>query len=645
MGNWVTQFTSRNGDTYTITISGRAAATDLTLTAAPEAFYSEEEGDEDLFVNVKVQTGYISIITDDVELLREIIPNSGGSRKVVVRRSGALKWVGYVQPKMLSSDIWNGKNTVRIPVECPLSAMKYRDFVSVDNTESIARIIDRIKDSLIVDYVFQGSMLFAADDTSAMARAWLRKEIFSNYFVREEFSNLDALEAICAVFGWTVRTRCETMYFNQYRNVDAVGSTQIVTADGGEILDGIYYNSDWLQRIMPSRAYDCRAQLIFFEGIKKAEISSMLNPFDDSINLPDNDIKTAIANGTWNPRRIDASTETVNRYYYEEFSNLQIGDWIFAGFNVETYIAYQGETHDINNAQYNIAIASTPWMPINTDPQDSTDPLQPVGHYLAWFKFEMANAYSFPGGGQLELNPVLQTDSTIDNTFYMIVKIGDLWYNASNKQWENHQAEDPNANRVYLEVSLVRKNETFAKIPLPAQAVADKLSIEIHSEQTILTGFEINFTSKESLESTYNSGESEIVHSAASGVEFSKTLSLDSPLAITEKLAQASKNFLLDPSSGGAMTFCEGLYDSMNHTQSFNPLQRTVDEAAEELAEVGEKFEISIPKEDFPDDDITPQMIFYNEYLDTMFYPVAISRDWSEDVFELVLLKRKMSNQ
>ena len=120
---------SRTGTPYHIAIDGKIGA-DMSLTPAADPFVTQEEGDADLFVPVRTQSGSIRIETDDAQLIRNIIPDSGGTRKVSVTnaQSGVVVWKGYVQPKMLSMRLFSGQQVVSIPVECGLAALKYRAY-------------------------------------------------------------------------------------------------------------------------------------------------------------------------------------------------------------------------------------------------------------------------------------------------------------------------------------------------------------------------------------------------------------------------------------------------------------------------------------------------------------------------------------
>ena len=80
---WKITFETIAGDVIEVLIQDNGWTGSVTqLQAANQPFTTEEDNDTDAFVPIRTQTGYINIITSDINLVRNIIPRNGTTRKV-----------------------------------------------------------------------------------------------------------------------------------------------------------------------------------------------------------------------------------------------------------------------------------------------------------------------------------------------------------------------------------------------------------------------------------------------------------------------------------------------------------------------------------------------------------------------------------
>ena len=200
MAYWTIDFMTKAGRPIHILIN-KPGTTDVALQPSDNPVEIEEEGKEDLFETVKTQSGYIEVISDDMDLALDIIPTTGGTRTVRIYETmtptsyTAPLWIGYVQPKLLTFTIWKGKNRLKIPIECRLSALKYAT-ASLPNTPKVAisTLLNRNLPYCQFLY-FQGAMVMERpNETADQARAWLRKKIYSSVFYKDSYTKFTVIE-------------------------------------------------------------------------------------------------------------------------------------------------------------------------------------------------------------------------------------------------------------------------------------------------------------------------------------------------------------------------------------------------------------------------------------------------------------------
>ena len=664
MAYWTIDFTSRTGRKIHIDISGKQGNTNEALIPAATPLYIEEEGNSDLFVPVKTQSGYITIVSDNVGLLKSIIPIQGGTHTVqvtdITSQNYVLLWVGYVQPKMLSYKIWQGKIRMQIPIECPLSAMRYQKFASSEKFLTVAQMLYMMTKDFS-NVVLQGTFP-AVSGASAdyIGSSWLAKKFFTSAFKNEELNNLEALEKLCTFFGWTCRCGKDSLvdnyqdisvYFIQNRNTDYVGRRDLYILSQSQLNASTPVGtkmSGWIEQTLPENGTaDNKAEIILSEGIKNAKATCQLNDFNFQLNTLDDDFIST----QWQQSKTETTTTTGKATYYWNQQDVICGDWRFKGDNIHKGVWTYG-SNDQKDWEYYLEVVKTAKTDVQHNVPGASGSME-MDYYevTSWYEgsldIEQQVSTEFNSKGVLQINFNQKFDNKGFSFYLKLVNGQDVWhYNPTTQTWDNQGGD----------VECVPTEGKFsAAIPqnMPGESTSPKGKLQLHifniADPTVggmlasaIYFTKIDFDFQIKTDSIIDSSITSVEHFAESGVDFSETKDFDTVLCVKEDLLQGSNNILIENDS---ITPCESLVDSPSpYTAPFNPLQRLVDEAAAEGKNIGEMLKINIRNE-YASEDISPITVFESTSMNEVYYPVSISKDFRDDVTEMKLLKRKYSEE
>lgn len=635
MANWIVEFKTKADNLIHISIDGAPGSEDVTLTPAETPFTTEEEGREDLFVPVKCQTGYISVVTDDMNFVRTVIPTSGGTRTVIAvettQTTSKTIFLGYVQPKLLSMTVWGAKNIVRIPVECYISGLKYKSYGSTQSFPFLNRILCNMFPD-IEDFIFQCPSL-STSDVDSNDISWLNSRCASILFSGKNL--YDVLQYICTFFGWTCRMEGIWIYFIAYRNIDARYNRKLYYIDYQGLHDINTQGSvdadsqEWGQKYLPSGAIASdKTKVQMTEGVSRAVVNCSITPYNEEITPDIETIKRAVQQGTWNPEHTDTQ-EWIEEWgdgglfrfneYYAAFSNINVGNMTVSGYNTHPRLI-PNESEDISDWEIQIEVLHTSQYVRNVPYQyDGDDVYYTEVEHVGWLAFTTVDTHTF-------INGKLILKTSVKESFWtprFKIQVGNLWYNPSTGTWTSAEPQE------YMRC-IYEDDETKYEIPVTGN-LSGNVVIKF-GDGTFINGFSLEFVSEET--SAIDSSYSTITHVATTGVAFSKEKTMESVLSLKELLVPQSKNFLLKPD----LTPRTVLYDGYENPQSFNPLQRLADEIAREMRNVGEMMTIDVLRSKMSGIDPTTKL--YIEWFDTNYYPVSISNDWKNDVQTIRLLKR-----
>jgi len=607
-------------------IAGKSGNTNEALLPDAEPLVTQEEGNNNMFITMQPQTGYVNVISSDVNFVRTIIPISGGTRQVLiyetVNSNDVLRWKGYVQPQMLSYKLWQGKLKVAIPIECCISALKYKTYQRTEEQQTVAKMIYNVSQDFS-NCVFQGTFIGTQTGDAYALYSWLAKKIYVSLFTDNQYTYYDVLAKICTFFGWTCRSVGTTLYFIHNRNIDTNGSRVLYSLSRAQMnmTTPVGAEEEWSEVQFPINAFaNKKTELVLFEGVRKATVQCSLESWTSDVEFPDAAIKTAIDNGTLpQPTRVDTTTQGLGTatYYYTQYGDYTVGGWTIHAFNTNILLLKNGSI-DVADWQYVFDILWTPRADAyEQDPSFGSQYVVTDYFYgLLTLKDTNVTSYSVPGTLDIQFS-----NHGGRNSLSFTFKIGDKYYNPSTGEW---QTAVP-ANRC-----VALDNKITLNIP---EAISGQIEIVI-STQYSLSGIRMEFKSNE--DSIINSEINEIVHSQMSGVGFSEDKEITTDMCLKETYISNSKNILLNNDG----TPCDGLVDDANQAApKFNPLVRLAEEVAREGSRVGEMVKFDIRRE-FLSDEVTPTTLFMVDELDDMFYPCSISQNWRDDVLKMKLIKR-----
>ena len=216
----------RAGTTYVVNIGGGTGAA-VPLKGGAQPFTTEEDGDEDVFVPIRTQSGYIRIVDDGKDAngaffdWKDLMPDTDTSRPVTLTANGTVVWQGFMQAQNFGGVLYGNPQEREFPVQCPLTVLSTQQPTTQDiQIRSFAYLINLIvtipatlsSDAVGFDYIkVQGGM---------DAQQWLLKKFdwqnllsdSSNNDITSRYNMFEALEDICRFWGWTARTVGRTLY-------------------------------------------------------------------------------------------------------------------------------------------------------------------------------------------------------------------------------------------------------------------------------------------------------------------------------------------------------------------------------------------------------------------------------------------------
>ena len=232
---WKIQFKSlRTNTLYTVNIykdGTLPSGYPLTLKGGAQPFVTEEDSDEDMFTPIRTQSGYLRIVDDGKATnangnevawnWKELLPATDTSRPVTLTHSSGghstVDWVGFMQAQDFGSVLYGNPQEREFPIQCVLTVTQGTD-INYQQTaiQNFAYLLKQIVDAIPsaqrpTEFYIQGG---------SDAQAWLLKKIDWQNFVSEDadgnltarFNCYDCLQDLCSFWGWTARTKAQTMY-------------------------------------------------------------------------------------------------------------------------------------------------------------------------------------------------------------------------------------------------------------------------------------------------------------------------------------------------------------------------------------------------------------------------------------------------
>ena len=240
--HWQIKFKSlRAGTDYTVNIYDAAySGNPIPLKGGAEPFVTQEDDDEDMFIPVRTQSGYIRIVDDGLDAngnafnWKDLLPSTDVDRPVTLTAAtGTVLWQGFMQAQNFTGVLYGNPQEREFPVQCPLTVLSAND-ISTQEREMktfgyvIAQAFSSIPTLTFDNFIFQGG---------ADAREWLLKLVdWQNYVTSEDDVTVTArydygiiLEDICKFWGWSCRVYRRSVFFSRVDDNDVEPNALVLT--------------------------------------------------------------------------------------------------------------------------------------------------------------------------------------------------------------------------------------------------------------------------------------------------------------------------------------------------------------------------------------------------------------------------------
>lgn len=204
---------------YDDTFSGTA----MVLTGASQPFETQEDGSDNIFTPIRLQSGYLRIVDNGLAAdgvtpfnWRDFIPTTDTDRPVTLTDANDnVLWQGFLQAQNFGATLFGNPQTRDFPIQCSVSVTQGIDInFNQRETKNFAYLIKQIIDAIPStcrpqNVVVQGD-----------AFTWLPNTIDWQLFVDEDenytatakYKVYECLEEMCKFWGWTARTSGQTLY-------------------------------------------------------------------------------------------------------------------------------------------------------------------------------------------------------------------------------------------------------------------------------------------------------------------------------------------------------------------------------------------------------------------------------------------------
>jgi len=308
---WQIPFKSLNGTAYTVNVYDEDYEDSvITLTGASEPFVTDEDTDEDAFLAVRTQSGYLRIVAQNESDL-DIIRTMSGSIRYISLTDGDdnIVWHGYIQPQTFSQSWAPLPYEIAIPVESSLSHLSSIDYVPEKENIKVKAAIQSILGNIpnfglvymqnssidVLNSQFNDSLYISEDDEKVS-----RLGVNANLTPPEQKTDcLEVLTNICEYFGLTLREH-GTKYLFTYP-----GSTQDYV-----VLNGSYSNTEnHVSQELP-QVKSASNNEDFLDGRRFIDITEKPTPEESIIDA--------------DASHYDATGSTIKQGAYSDFGNYDI---------------------------------------------------------------------------------------------------------------------------------------------------------------------------------------------------------------------------------------------------------------------------------------------------------------------------------
>lgn len=220
----------RTGTTYTVNIyDATYSGSPVVLRGAAQPFTTQEDSDEDMFIPIRSQSGYLRVFDNGKDSSgtslgsdwwKSLVPAKDSDRPVTLTAGGSVVWHGFLQSQNFSGTLYGNPQEREFPVIGALSVIAGEDINFNRGIKNFAFLLKEVCDTIDADSGSNVHISTIYVQGGADARQWLLKQIDWQNFAQEDsdgvqrakYSLFDVLEDMCRFWGWTARTCGTSLY-------------------------------------------------------------------------------------------------------------------------------------------------------------------------------------------------------------------------------------------------------------------------------------------------------------------------------------------------------------------------------------------------------------------------------------------------
>ena len=236
---WQIKFASLQGTDYVIDYydADYTGSSITQLTGAAEPFITNEDTDDDFFVPVRTQSGYIKFVAQNDAIVGDLMPVQATDRPVVLRTSGGtVCWIGFLSQEQYSQPWEPCPYEIEMPVVSVMMAMQGVRFTQNEGYTSLLSLMNTIRGYL------PKAISAVISEASPIADVFVQNKNFHDAesgggSILSASNDCDTIyacvEQFCLYFGVSLREYEGVFYFTisetenvHYEDMDLNGNTR-----------------------------------------------------------------------------------------------------------------------------------------------------------------------------------------------------------------------------------------------------------------------------------------------------------------------------------------------------------------------------------------------------------------------------------
>ena len=255
------RFQSRTGQQYCVNISKQADTGQniVQLQGSEHPFVTSEANGDDIFMPIRQQTGYLRVLDNSGgTLLDELLPENNTQKMVTLINltTGKTEWIGFLAAEVFTQPWGNDLTELEFPLKSALACLSDVTIqTGVTGTNRLAMLVYNAFASMFGNDYVPFTDIILMDDFSNICDGLLIRSNFDVFFKESTIMNdnsetvirvgttyKEALEAICNIFGLTLRQQGTTLIFGRY---DDNGFSINVNVMEWSVLAAIQNSTTW----------------------------------------------------------------------------------------------------------------------------------------------------------------------------------------------------------------------------------------------------------------------------------------------------------------------------------------------------------------------------------------------------------------